>query len=642
MKSILLFLALFISVEDAPAWAGRDDLPAGTYLASTISPVLSIGATAVIRYDSRTFVVEDLRTARLTVHSVATILAPEGRHLGELVLPYDAFVEIENLDGRILDEQGEEIRSLEERDIKDGPATSGISLYDDNRVRVAVLFHNTYPYTIEYTYELRYAGYIGWPSWSPEDERGGVEYARFEVVLPEGEQLRWTGNGSAMPETSMVRGKKRYVWECRLLPAVVTEPLGPASIDQRPRVRIAPTKFEIEQTTGDFSSWKSFGVWYGMLQANRQKLPREAEEAVEVLTRDVVGRRSRIKTLYGYLQSTTRYVSIQLGIGGWQPFDAEYVWKRKYGDCKALVNFMRALLEINGIVSYPVLIKHGDRLRGFIDGFPSNQFNHVVLCVPDGADTIWLECTSPTIPFDHLGSGSEGRVGLMITPEGGLLVHTPESRASQNRQTRIARVDLNQSGDGIANISTVYSGDQQDDIRGALISATPNERNDWLRNLIDVPVFEVRDADFSGVTSGQLDIRVDVHLSLPRYATRAGKRLMFQPNLMERRTFVPEPVAVREQPVLLRYPYRDVDSVTFGIPGGFVVEALPKAVTLNSEFGHFHSSVTQVAPRELLFTRLLEISIADIAPGRYGEYRSFLEDVVRTDRAVAVLVDTRN
>jgi hypothetical protein len=101
-------------------------------------------------------------------------------------------------------------------------------------------------------------------------------------------------------------------------------------------------------------------------------------------------------------------------------------------------------------------------------------------------------------------------------------------------------------------------------------------------------------------------------------------------------------VAVREQPVLLRYPYRDVDSVTFGIPGGFVVEALPKAVTLNSEFGHFHSSVTQVAPRELLFTRLLEISIADIAPGRYGEYRSFLEDVVRTDRAVAVLVDTRN
>jgi hypothetical protein len=64
--------------------------------------------------------------------------------------------------------------------------------------------------------------------------------------------------------------------------------------------------------------------------------------------------------------------------------------------------------------------------------FPENGFNHVILCVPDQKDSVWLECTSSSNEFNELGTFTENRYALLITDEGGALVPTPKSYSSSN------------------------------------------------------------------------------------------------------------------------------------------------------------------------------------------------------------------
>jgi transglutaminase-like putative cysteine protease len=47
-------------------------------------------------------------------------------------------------------------------------------------------------------------------------------------------------------------------------------------------------------------------------------------------------RRKKAKKIYQYLQNKTRYISVQIGIGGFQPVTAADVDRLGYGDCKGI------------------------------------------------------------------------------------------------------------------------------------------------------------------------------------------------------------------------------------------------------------------------------------------------------------------
>ena len=630
-------LMVTLAVNASMSFAGGNQ-----YNVANIPQDVVKNASAVVRQHTTSFEIKDERRAVLKIKKAVTIFKREERRYGELELWYDQFTEIEDLDGTLYDVNGEEIRDLKDTDVNDYSAFSDYSLYANTRVKLASLYYDRYPYTVEFTYEIQLNASLNWRRWHAQETLDPVEYARFEVNTPRDYELRyWCNRDSIRPQISE-KGKRTYVWEAQHLPALSKDIVGEDPEDFTTIVLIAPSSFEIAGYKGDMASWKSFGSWYYQLTQGRDKLPESAAKEVHALvqTTDDVG--TKVEKLYKYLQSRTRYVSVQLGIGGWQPFDALYVHERGYGDCKALTNYMAALLKEADVTAYPVLIQNGYYRLPMITEFPSNQFNHAILCVPTEKDSIWLECTSQSIPVGLIGSSNENRYALMVTPEGGAVVRTPTSTSTQNLQKRVATVDLLGDGSGKAFIRTLVTGNQQNDVRNELHNASPEERLKWILNELQIPNAKLLEFTIGGLDARQPQISLNISLELPQFASFSSNRMFFQPNLTERMTYVPPDIEKRLSPIRFVYAYYDIDSVIYNIPRSLVPEAIPGEVYFKSLFGSFSEHTIAVGDTALIFTRELEISQLNIPPEEYFEYRKFFSEIVKADRASVVLVRRKN
>ena len=132
-----------------------------------------------------------------------------------------------------------------------------------------------------------------------------------------------------------------------------------------------------------------------------------------------------MKAVYDYLAKTTRYVSIQLGIGGLQPITATDVCRTGFGDCKGLSYYAGSMGNELGIpATYTVISSTIERLLP--DFSSANQMNHVILQVPLPQDTLWLECTNPQLPFGYVHQDIAGHDALLIQPTGGSIYRLPD------------------------------------------------------------------------------------------------------------------------------------------------------------------------------------------------------------------------
>ena len=610
-------------------------------------PYLLVGSNdnAILRLDEYVFEVKNIGKATSKIHTAVTILNEKARDEGQLVVWYDNLRKIKKLSGVVRNADGKVVKKLGKNDIEDYSAISGFSLYEDTRVRVANLYYNQYPYTVEYHYELEHDGLLFWPEWDPLESGLPLQYGQFVINVPEGFPVRHKSEGMDLePEVQKKGNREVYRWELAyqhmvrdlLIAAVDDADVVPAA--DGVTVYSAPEQFEIEGSRGDMSDWLHFGKWYYDLNRGRDKLPPDVQQHVNQLISGVQDPAEKVRLIYEDFQSSTRYVSVQLGLGGWQTYDALYVAENGYGDCKALTNYLYAMLKHAGISSYPALIRRGRGADEILADFPSNQFNHVVLVVPMASDTLWLEATDQLAPFNHLGASNEDRYALMVGPEGGQLVRTPQTASVSNQRVRESEVEIMPSGNAKARIEARYSGNRQDYVRYNLVHASGREQMEWLRSVVNIPSFNVLDADFSGVQGRQEEILIPFSLELPRYASKTGKRLFVPTNLMRATVRVPAEEDIPSDPVTLTYAYRDHEAVHFQLPTGYTVEAMPDDVVLDTPFAFYEATHAPGEGGVLTYNRTIEFKTRVIEPALYGEYRDFLAKVARADRAQVVLV----
>ena len=376
---------------------------------------------------------------------IYTILNEKAEHLARYVSTYDKCPRINYANGTLYNAEGKEIRHFKKKDMSDF-TKEGAAFVSDERMKVSGFTYKIYPYTVDFEEEDEMAGTYYIPRWNPQrSEKISLGVSRYILTAPLDYKVRLKLiNADIKPVITENKDKKTYVWEIRNLPVIPEEPfsISPEYFD--PMMLVGPTDFELEGYKGNISTWQDYGKFYYNLYKGRDNLPDDLKQQVHRLTDNLNDPYKKIAALYDYLQKNTHYVLIMFGIGGLQPYDAAYVAKNKYGDCKALSNFMVALLKEAGIKGYPVAIWGGEEVSEFIPDFPSHQSNHIICAVPVEKDTVWLECTSQSLPPGYLGAFTANRYGMLVSENGGYLVHTPAYLLKDNTSTRKISAVLDQ------------------------------------------------------------------------------------------------------------------------------------------------------------------------------------------------------
>jgi hypothetical protein len=576
------------------AFSTGEALPAEPkYKFADIPKNLLSDAKVVIRNSETIYEILDLNKASIKVTYAITILNNNGIDNSVLKEFYDKFITVRKIQAKLYDRDGAVIKNGANVDVKDYAAIAGYSLFEDNRVKILDPKYRTLPFTVEFTYEIVYDGLFYFPAWEVYDDYNvAVEKSSLKVITPGGFKFRYKEyNHAEFCNISDENGKTVYTWTAENLTAVKREPYGTDITEFTPVVYLAPSDFEIAGFRGNLDSWYNFGEWMNTLNRGRSALNPAATEKVRSLVSGLDNNREKVNALYRYMQSKVRYVSVQVGIGGWQPIEAESVDRLSYGDCKALVNYMKALLDIAGIRSFYTLADAGEDKSPLKIDFPSNQFNHAILCVPDGSDTIWLECTSQTIPFGYIGKFTDDRYVLVTGSEGGTVVKTRKYTINDNCQIRKGVVELAANGNAKATFSTDYNGNFYDDINKVLLM-DDTDRKKFIQSRISIPGFNLISFSHSEEKKMVPVIHEYINLGLPGYGTVMGNRILLNPNLMTRSLKPPPRIKERKSDINIRRAYNETDTIVIKIPVGYSADQLPEKVVLTAKFGNYVSEIS--------------------------------------------------
>ncbi|NJN28040.1 MAG: DUF3857 and transglutaminase domain-containing protein [Cyclobacteriaceae bacterium] len=345
--------------------------------------------------------------------------------IAEISIRYGEHDKLEILEAYITNPHGEVVRKLKKKDVISRSEVSADTFFENNLLQEFELKWHEYPYKIRYKYRRTTDQYIYIARWYPILFKSvPVLHATLQVQVPDDLEVLINYSDSLHYKAAKEEGITLHTWQSSYHNELSGQPYEVNLLERLPFVGIVPKDF-VYVAPGSFSSWAEFGDWQSRILAGLDELPRSEQLVVDQLISGKNDEKEIIKTLYQHLQDHTRYVNVSIDEGGLVPYPSSYVCANKYGDCKALTNYMKALLSYAGITSYYTLINAGENVQRIDRAFPSQQFNHVILCVPLQQDTIWLENTSKYLPAGYIGTFTQNRYGLMVNGAESKLVKTP-------------------------------------------------------------------------------------------------------------------------------------------------------------------------------------------------------------------------
>ncbi len=561
----------------------------------------------------------------------------ESNWLAEIGIRHDPKQKFTFKYAAIYDKSGKEVRKLKKKEITTRSLRSSMAFFQDDMISEFTLYHPTFPYIIEYSYEIVEAEYVVLKHWYPSKYSSiPTVLGKLEIQTPVDFSVNIDQNGAFEFNETIIEKQKKYSWSIVNIDKITDQIYAPNIYEMLPFVKVVSENFTFG-VEGSNKSWADFGEWIHKLNEGTDDLPQSEKDKLKTMVAGLKDKREVIKKVYHYLQDHTTYVLVMVEEGGLQSYPASYVCENKYGDCKALTTYMKSMLKSLDIESNYTVIYAGDDVRRVNENIPSSQFNHVILTVPIESDTIWIENTSNSLPFNYIGTFTQNRKGLAVDAKGSKILASPALLTDQvlNERQFSFKQSNNETWSTSAHLN--LRGDNFEDIRYYKTNNKESKLDAKIIDVIDLDKFDLDDWEFEDYHRDSTHVKIKLNGNLKNPIRKVANMEVINPLRIKLPEF--EKPDERLQDVRINCPINKLDKLSFNLEESIDKNVqIPDNFSLSSSYGEYKVEYKKV-DYQIEVTEHFKLFAGDIDLNSYSDFYQFMNDINKIKKQSAIIIE---
>ena len=464
-----------------------------------------------------------------------------------------------------------------------------------------------------------------------------VRRSRYIVDLPAGYLPRiHEENLNFKRKEQTVAGRHIYTWATSDLPKIKSEVFASDSNGVYMSVLVSSA-----------TTWSQIGKWYADNARSRYTLTPDLETKLASLVRGAKTLDDSIRAVHRWVAQDIRYVSIALGLGGYQPRSPEEVTRAGFGDCKDKATLFVTALKRFGVTAYPVILSSSGGVRRTMPSI--NQFDHAIAAYkrPGHATYDFTDLTAEFTPLGELPESYQGDFGLVVHLDGTTEEVTfPKVSLAANRTERHIVGAMSTDGLFDGHFLEWSVGSRQYDLRSAFEHPFDSVQKAKVATELATRLFGGADGDSLVAFDGR-DLKarpsISVRVMHGKAASMAGASAILTNPFGGLDAFAAgakeiETAGERRFPIDASKVFGDGETsleLRLTLPVGWRAQ-LPPSINAPSAFGRYQSSYAQ-SGRELVLTRTLTGAIGIYPPDQIKALTAWMREIAKDDAKLIII-----
>lgn len=417
---------------------------------------------------------------------------------------------------------------------------------------------------------------------SPDRSFSGIEYMGAEDPLLSADfTLRYPADGSEpniegreglLGDVELMedRGTGEVSFTIENVPALVAEENMPSAIDLYPSV-----------VYSSYSDWNEPAAFFAGEFFPHLRTDGEVAARVKELTAGLSSEDEAVRAIFLDVATGIRNIHLLLGLGGYEPNDADRVLENKYADTRDKAVLLISMLRAAGHDAYPALVA-GRTDASFVEAVPAlKQFSRILVAIPDGEGYRFLDPFLDDVLYGFVRWG-RGNTALVVKDDGaGELIGIPGFSPDENVAANTIDIDMNADGSATLRAECRLTGYFDRKTRMDLKDETPSEKDMLFDSAANVASSGATSVEYSHSDLKDLTEQVSVvqTIDAPDFAVPQGDMMIVHlppfPHSFARTGAYPT-LAERNYPFVFPCEFVSELEMRISVPEGYSVAWVPE------------------------------------------------------------------